>query len=242
MSCPSDDNDLRRGITLQVQRIFYTAFVTFALVLISGAAKAGSLTYQVSADTVALNGQGGNLDFQFNPGGSGAEAATAIVTNFQTIDGILSQPATLTGDATGSLPSTLTLGNGTAFNDVFQGFAYGSSFSFTLSLSGPALDNSGGTFGSAFALSLYDAVGIMPLLTTDPNGSVLTIDLNANGTAFVEAFAQSSTNSNSVVTIALLTAVPEPSSLILSITSSIIIVLFHLIARSKGWNRQCKCI
>ena len=52
--------------------------------------------------------QGGFLDFQFNPGDSSAEAATASVTLFQTVGGILSQPAILTGDAAGSLPGADT--------------------------------------------------------------------------------------------------------------------------------------
>jgi hypothetical protein len=178
--------------------------------------RAGSVTYEVSVDTTAIGGQAGNLDFEFNPGGLGADAATAAVTNFQTIGGVLSQPAILTGDAVGSLPGSLTLANGTAFNDVFQGFTYGSGFSFTLTLSGMALDSPGGTFGSAFAVSLYDAAGVTPLLTTDPNGSVLTVELNANGTTSAETFPQTPTNSAPVATALL---VPEPSSIILLISS-----------------------
>jgi hypothetical protein len=70
--------------------------------------------------------QDGNLDFQFNPGGSSAKAATASVTNFRTVGGIPASTATLTGDAAGMLPDPLTLSNGTAFNDIFQGFTFGS--------------------------------------------------------------------------------------------------------------------
>jgi len=174
-----------------------------------GASCAGPITYQVSVNTAALSGQSGNLDFR------SAESATAAVTNFQTIGGILSQPATPTGDATGSLPSTLTLDNGTAFNDVFQGFTYGNSLGFLLTLSGQAIDSPGGTFGTSFALSLYDAAGITPLLTTDPNGSVLTVNLNANGTTLAQTFPQSATNHTPA---AIVTAsVPEPSSIILCV-------------------------
>ena len=173
---------------------------------------AGSVTYQVSVNTSALEGQSGNLDFQFNPGGLGSEFATATVTSFQASGGLLSQPATLTGDASGSLPGTLTLDNGTAYNDVFQGFTFGSNFDFHLTLLGPALDSPGGSSGSSFALSLYDAAGVTPLLTTDPNGSVLTVDLNVNGTVSVLTFPQSSTNS---IPVANVSSVPEPASLVL---------------------------
>jgi len=195
----------------------YTAAVLTLLLLVEvasgpGSACAGPVTYQVSVNTSALDGQSGNLDFQFNPGGLGSEPATATVTNFQTLAGILSQPAMLTGDASGSLPGTLTLNNGTAYNDVFQKFSYGSSFDFALTLSGPALDSPGGSSGSSFALSLYDAAGLTPLLTTDPNGSVLTVNLNVSGTTSVLTFPQSSTNSTPAASVS---SVPEPSSLVL---------------------------
>src|SRR5271157_4609608 len=172
----------------------------------------GSVTYLVDVNTNAIAGQSGNLDFQFNPGGASAESAIATVTNFQSVGGVLSQPATLTGDASGSLPGTLTLNNGTAYNDVFQGFTFGSNFDFHLTLLGPALDSPGGNSGSSFALSLYDAAGVTPLLTTDPNGSVLTVDLNVNGTVSVLTFPQSSTNS---IPVASVSSVPEPPSLVL---------------------------
>ena len=62
------------------------------------------LIFSVSVNTSSLSGQSGYLDFQFNPGDSSAKAATATVTLFQTVNGILAQPASLTGDAAGSLP------------------------------------------------------------------------------------------------------------------------------------------
>ena len=194
-----------------------TAAVLTLLLLVEvasgpGSVRAGSVTYLVNVNTNAIAGQAGNLDFQFNPGGLGSEFATATVTSFQTSGGLLSQPATLTGDASGSLPGTLTLDNGTAYNDVFQGFTFGSKLDILLTLSGPALNSPGGSSGSSFALSLYDAAGVTPLLTTDPNGSVLTVDLNVNGTVSVLTFPQSSTNS---IPIASVSSVPEPASLVL---------------------------
>ena len=173
------------------------------------------MIFSVSVNTSSLSGQSGYLDFQFNPGDSSAQAATASVTLFQTVNGILAQPASLTGDAAGSLPGTLTLNNGTVYNDAFQGFTFGNSFGFNLTLSGPAIDTPGGTTGSAFAVSLYAADGFTPLLTTDPNGSVATIDLNPNGTASIYTFAQSPTDNTPVATVTELTAVPEPSTLTL---------------------------
>jgi len=192
------------------QSICPAALVFLLLTAFGPGAARADLTLSLSVDTSSLNGQSGYLDIQFNPGDSSAEADTATVTNFQTIGGILAQPPILTGDASGSLPGTLTLVNGTAYNDVFQGFTYGSSFGFNLTLSGPAIDSPGGTVGSAFALSLYAADGITPLLTTDPNGSVSTVYLNANGTASAETFPQSPTDNTPAASV---TAVPEPSTL-----------------------------
>jgi hypothetical protein len=197
-----------------------------------GSAHAG-LVFNVSVDTSSLSTQSGFLDFQFNPGDSSALAATASVTVFQSVGGSLSQPAQLTGDATGSLPGALALQNGTAFNDAFQGFTSGNSFSFTLTLSGPAVDSPGGTTGSSFALSLFAADGVTPLLTTDPNGSVATIDLNANGNATVFTFAQSATDDSPVATVTAAGAIPEPSTLVLVLNAIICAGLIN-VCRSRG--------
>jgi hypothetical protein len=200
---------------LKRQLVCAVAVALLQLGVIGPRSAHAGLVFNVSVDTSSVSMQSGFLDFQFNPGDSSALAATASVTLFQTVGGTLSQPASLTGDATGSLPGALTLNNGTAFNDAFQGFTFGDSFGFTLTLSGPAIDSPGGTTGSAFALSLYAADGITPLLTTDPNGSVATIDLNANGTASVSTFAQSPTDNTPAATVTPASAVPEPRTLVL---------------------------
>ena len=78
------------------------------VLLLSGVFGRGSvhadIVLSVNVNTSSLSVQTGFLDFQFNPGDASALAATASVTLFQTVGGILSQPAALTGDAAGSLP------------------------------------------------------------------------------------------------------------------------------------------
>ena len=194
---------------------------------IGSAPARADLIFNVSVDTSTLGSQNGYLDFQFNPGDSSAEAATATVTLFHTAGGILAQPAFLTGDAAGSLPGTLTFDNGTVYNDAFQGFTYGTSFSFTLTLSGPAVDFPGGTAGSAFAVSLYAADGITPLLTTDPNGSVATVDLNATGSASIYTFPQSPTDNTPAASVTA-SAVPEPTTATLTLISLLTVGLISL--------------
>jgi hypothetical protein len=200
---------------MNLRRFLSVARTAFALLLtLSLTARAGFTSFNVAVDTSSLNGQMGYLDFQFNPGGAGALAAAATVSTFAT-DGALQPGAPLnsiSGDVSGALPGTLTLGNSTAFNDYFEGVTYGNHVNFELTLSGPAIGNSG-TVGSSFAFSLYDSTGSMPLLTTDPFGSVLTVNANADGTTSVETFPQSPNNPTPVATAS---AVPEPSSLVLA--------------------------
>ncbi len=205
---------------LNRQLVRAVAVASFLLGVVGPKTAHADLVFNVSVDTSSLSAQSGYLDFQFNPGDSSALSATANVTLFQTAGGILSQPAILTGDAAGSLPGTVTLDNGTVYNDAFQGFTFGDSFGFTLTLSGPAVDTPGGTTGSVFALSLYGADEITPLLTTDPNGSVATIDLNADGTASVFTFPQSPTDSTPAASVTVLNAVPEPSALTMVLLAS----------------------
>ncbi len=192
------------------------------------------LVFNVSVDTSALSMQTGNLDFQFNPGDASAAAATASVTAFQTSGGTLEQPAALTGDATGSLPGTLTLMNDQIYNDVFQGFTFGTGFSFTVTLSGPATLGPGGTTGSAFAVSLYAADGVTPLLTTDPSGSVATIDLNPNGTSSVFTFAQSAIDSTAVAAVTPAAAVPEPPSFMIALLAAACLGLARVCRSRRG--------
>jgi hypothetical protein len=57
-------------------------------------------------------------------------------------------------------------------------------------------------------------------LTTDPNGSVLTINLNANGTTFALTFPQSPTNNTPAASATPTTsAAPEPSSIVLLVSA-----------------------
>jgi hypothetical protein len=203
----------------------------FLLAAVPCSARAGSISYLVGVDTSSLNGQSGYLDFQFNPGGAGASAAAAMISSFAT-DGLL-QPAaplnSISGDVTGTLPGLLTLGNTTAFNDYFEGVTYGNSANFELTLSGPGVGSSG-TVGSSFAFSLFDSSGSTALLTTDPNGSVVTVNLNADGSTSVDTFPQSANNPTPAATVTA--AVPEPSTLILAST----LLPAAFLMRKRWWN------
>ncbi|MER3427648.1 MAG: hypothetical protein C4334_06050 [Pyrinomonas sp.] len=179
-------------------------------------AEAAPVTYDVFVNTSAVSGTSGFLSFQFNPGGADAQSATVTISNFAFTGGSLAASSTNSGGASGTLPSTVTISNNALLNELFQGITFGSNFSFRLTFTGPAIDTPGGSSsGSAFGLSLYDS-GEMPLLTTDPNGTVLTILFDPNGGRAVLTFPRDENGSPSVVTITeQAAAVPEPATLLL---------------------------
>lgn len=180
-----------------------------ALLLFATAqAEAAPVTYDVFVNTSAINSTSGFLSFQFNPGNVTAQSATVTISNFAFTGGPLAPTSTNSGGASGTLPSTVTIANSAGFNELFQGFTFGSNFSFRLTFAGPALDApSGASSGSAFGLSLYDS-NDEPLLTTDPNGTILTILLNPNGSLSVSYLSPGVVSLNQV-------AVPEPATLFL---------------------------
>ena len=184
---------------------FVASFLYFASV-----AAAAPITYDVSVGTSSILSTAGSLDFNFNPGPLVTQFASLQILNF-TSDGTLAGSPMLTGDVSGALPGTVTFDNGTAFNDYFEGFTYGSTLSFLVSLDGPALSSPDGTStsGSTFAFSMFsDAAGTMPALTTDmTEGFAFTVDVNLDGTTTVTNFSVQST------VVPATPAVPEPGAL-----------------------------
>src|SRR5271157_5795614 len=177
---------------------------------LSSMASAGTITYVVTVNTSSIAGTAGSLDFNFNPGPLVTQAASLQILGFSS-DGTLAGGATLTGDVGGALPGTLTSDNGTAFNDYFEGFTYGTSLVFDVSLYGPALSSPDGTStsGSTFAFSMFsDPAGTIPVLTGDTtDGFAFTVDVNLDGTTTVTNFSPETSIAAS--------AVPEPSNFLL---------------------------
>jgi len=182
-----------------------SAVILASAVLASFASTAAfaSVVYTVVVDTSSVNGQTGFVDFQFNPGNITTQAATVQILNFS--GATLAPSPSITGNVTGTLPGAVTIVNSTALNELFQGVTFGPSFSFTLVLSGPAIDAPNGiaNAGSTFGLGLYDALQ-NPILTDQAliSGDAAQVDINLNGTTSVTTFPSSPAGTPSVVSIA----------------------------------------
>jgi len=175
-------------------------------------AAASPVSYIVTINTSTVSGQSGFLDLKFNPGNATTQPATVQILNYS--GGSLVGPPSVTGNVTGTLPPGLTMVNSTALNDYFEAITFGSSISFVVTLSGPAIDapNGTATAGSTFGVGLYDS-GQSPILTNQAlsTGFAGTIDVNLNGTTTTTAFPSSPAGAPSVVTFASATTVPTLS-------------------------------
>jgi PEP-CTERM motif len=192
-----------------------------ALLLATSTPALALLSYNIQIDTSTLLGTTGYLDFQFNPGSVPAPDATATVFNVNgvTFADPVSAPPALDGDATGSLPGTLNLGNSTSLNAYLAPVTFGALFQFTLNLDG-AIGNSGSN--TAFSLAALDG-GFTPRLLADLAGyALLTLDRDpGNGQV---AIAVNAANPAGVI----VTTVPEPSALALLIAGMGMLTLLTL--------------
>ncbi len=133
------------------------------------------------------------------------------------------------------MPSTLTFDNGTGFNDYFDGFTYGSTLSFDVSLYGPAFSSPDGvsTSDSAFAFSMFsDAAGTIPALTTDTtDGFAFIVNVNPDGSTSVTNYSgQTTVESQPSVT-------PEPNPFLFIATG---LVILAVMGCRRG--RRCKFV
>jgi hypothetical protein len=161
-----------------------------------------------TVSTGAVTGSSGFLDFQFGPGAD-SQAAFVQIENFSS-DGSLNGTAQVSGpNVTGSLPGIVKIDNSTGFNDYYQPFNYGQSFSFTLDVGGPAITapNGTSTYGTSFGLGLLDS-NQNSILTNDQDGFAATVELNLDGTLTPQVFPSNSSGGAPVTTIA--DVAPEP--------------------------------
>jgi PEP-CTERM motif len=164
-----------------------------------------------------------------------SQSASLQILGF-TSNGTLAGSPTLTGDVSGALPATLTFDNGTGFNDYFEGFTFGSTLSFDVSLFGQALSAPDliSTSGSTFAFSMFsDAAGTVPALTTNTtDGFAFTVDVNLDGTTTVTNF------STQTSVVPATSGVPEPGTLTLIALGGVAFAGFARGQRLRGRLRS----
>ena len=150
----------------------------------AASAASGVLRYAIDVDTASLAGIEGAIRLQFNPGRGDGLTATATINGFS--GGALLGAETLAGDVAGDLAAGLTLNNSSALNQYTEGIRFGDDLSFTLELTGPALDpDAFSLLGSSFALQLLGSDGEIALLSDDASGAVMRVDLTPAGSAQV---------------------------------------------------------
>src|SRR5579862_2557176 len=85
--------EMNRGLSPAARASRLSAFAVGALMSLAPAALHADVSYLVSVNTSSVSGNSGFLDFQFNPGNSTTQQATAVISNF-------------TGGATQAVPTT----------------------------------------------------------------------------------------------------------------------------------------
>ena len=180
-----------------------------ALAATAAVASADTLGYVVTVNTPNF-GAPGWIDFSFNQANALTSlAATATISNFQqtgyTLDATTESSPGVTGTLT---PGPVVIPNDAAGANFFtQGIlSWGSAFSFTVLLSGPAVGTAAPD-GSAFRVTLFDS-SFVPFVSPLNDGEVANITINPAGTLSTSG----STFDGGSATVTAAAAVPEPTT------------------------------
>jgi hypothetical protein len=179
-----------------------------AFLSLAAGAQASTVNYSFSVDTsgiAALAPTGGWLDFEFNQANAlDSLSAVATITNFTSIGYVFGPTVQTTTGVTGLLPGPIAIPNDEAAADFFtqEITAWGSSFAFEVSLSGPAV-GAAAPDGSAFLVYLLDPGFSQIVSPATSTGEILNVTIDtAGGTS---AQVSSFTGGSAVAT-------PEPAA------------------------------
>ena len=210
------------------KKLLWTTTCLAALSIGTIPAAADVLT--ITVNTSGFNGSAAEIALDFIGGPSPANNIT--ITNFLT-DGSLGLQ-TPSGGASGTLPGTVTLDDGSNFfNEELAGVTLGNYFSFQVTTNlGPTT----ASFPDEFSLFLYDRSFNSLFSTSDPTGAhaIVTIDLTGGGTTSNSIYASAATFG-----AAPPTAVPEPASKLL-LGSVFAMILLVQRRRAAGLWFQCR--
>jgi PEP-CTERM motif len=184
------------------------------------AVHAGVITYSFTADTSLAATQTGSLDIQFDgfgPGGSD----TAVISAFSSVGGTLGAGSP-TGSESGDLANLpVTFTDITPLNDLSQGVTFGTSLSFTVTLTTLA-----GSPGAAYTFGMYDGSGNPIDAIGGGNPSAVEIDVDQGGNQESPQLGPGVSGGAEGGS-----AVPEPASLCLAIVGAAGLVC-------AGWRRR----
>jgi len=192
------------------RRLSKHIFLRSALAATVTVASADTLSYVVAVNTPNF-GAPGWIDFSFNQANALTSLpATATITNFQQTGYTLDSATETSPGVTGTLiPGPVVIPNdGAGANFFTQGIAsWGSFFSFTVILSGPAVGTAAPD-GSAFRVTLFDS-SFIPFVSPLTEGEVANITINPAGTLSTSG---STFGGWSATVAAAPSAVPEPAT------------------------------
>jgi hypothetical protein len=196
-----------------LQRLFaLTGAISLFFALTAIPLIGGTILYDIHVNTSAVSGTGGAVEIQVSAGLPGDPLISATISHFSLNGSLVGSPTNL-GNVSGALPGTVTIDNGNtsfALASMYQQITYGSGFNFRLTIDTVAIDPGPPLVSlPLLAIYLYDASD-MPILTTDPFGSILVWETDSLRNPLVSTFPSDANESPSVVTI---NDVPEPATL-----------------------------
>jgi hypothetical protein len=207
------------------KKLLWTTTCMVALSIGTIPAAADVLT--ITVNTSGLNGSAAEIALDFIGGPSPSNNVT--ITNFLA-DGSLGLQ-TPSGGASGTLPGTVTLDDGSNFfNEELAGITLGNYFSFQVTTTN--LGPTTASFPDEFSLFLYDTSFNSLISTSDPTGAnaIVTIDLTGGA-----ATSDTIYTSDATFGAPAPAAVPEPASIVLFATNAGIILIVQ--RRRRGGLR-----
>jgi len=188
-------NQLLKGTLLLAAGIFLSA------------AAANAAVYHATIDTSTLTATGNgpfSLDFQFN-GGDTPGNNTVVLSSFSFGGGSASGSPTLSSGVTGSLLTSVTFTNDTAFSEFYQTFNPGTQILFDITVT----QNIDGITPDSFSVAILDGT-LANIDTNSPSASLIQFDIDTTGNLSVTS------SSGTGIYAGVTAAVPEPSSTMLA--------------------------
>ena len=186
--------------------------LVLATTAFANSVQAGLITYEIKADTTGLvPGPGGLIDISLGASTEGAPSVSVQVYDPLT-NGTLGGATPLFGTAAGDLktPGGVTVNNSQLTNELTQDFTISSFFDVFVDIQGSEIGAGavGPWTGTELSITIYDS-------STGSEGASFLVNPNvdANGNPIIDGTIE--TSSSNGVMIEAVSAVPEPSSIVL---------------------------